>query len=235
MENKITKSARVAGQAVSESDLALINQHSLKELKAEDVFTFKVAMCGNEIDRDFEVFPTKSLEKLAELFDGRTVISDHNPKAANQIARIYNTEVVPGTGKATTGEDAADLVAHCYMVKSDKNADMIGDIEAGILKEVSVGCSIKNVICSICGTDNRKSWCEHYNGRIYDGNQCHMRLENPSDAYELSFVAVPAQPNAGVTKAYGPEKPEKIEQKNQSHELIKLRIRIADMEKRKEN
>ena len=32
------------------------------------VFAFKIAMCDNEVDRDFEVFPTETLEKLAELF-----------------------------------------------------------------------------------------------------------------------------------------------------------------------
>ena len=68
-----------------------------------------------------------------------------------------------------------------------------------------MGCAIGEVICSICGTDNRKRYCEHWNGREYDGQVCYFELKNPLDAYEVSFVAIPAQPKAGTTKNYGPK------------------------------
>lgn len=62
-------------------------------------------------------------------------------------------------------------------------------------------------MCSVCGVDNRKMYCEHYNGREYDGKTCFFALGEPKDAYEVSFVAVPAQKDAGVTKNYtGEEK-----------------------------
>ena len=54
---------------------------------------------------------------------------------------------------------------------------------------------------------NWSSWkmeCEkhHILGETYpDEGFCFLNLDDPSDAYELSFVAVPAQRNAGVTKA----------------------------------
>ena len=91
------------------------------------------------------------------------------------------------------------------MVKTKSNEDLITEIDAGIKKEVSVGCAIGEVVCSICGTDNRKRWCEHWNGKEYDGNMCYFELKSPIDAYEVSFVAVPAQPKAGTTKNYGPD------------------------------
>ena len=34
------------------------------------------------------------------------------------------------------------------------------------------------------------------------GKLCHTLLSGAKDAYEWSFVAIPAQPKAGVTKAY---------------------------------
>ena len=37
-------------------------------------------------------------------------------------------------------------------------------------------------------------------GRQYDGKLCTAVLEDPTDAYEWSFVAVPAQREAGVLK-----------------------------------
>ena len=65
-----------------------------------------------------------------------------------------------------------------------------------------MGCSVGRAVCSICGADRRKDPCHHRPGEIYEGKICHVVLEDPTDAYEWSFVAVPAQPQAGVTKGY---------------------------------
>jgi HK97 family phage portal protein len=205
--NEILKAATVAKLDTDENELALINQNSMKELTADDVFTFKIVVCGNEIDRDFEVFPEKSLQELAVLLNGKTVMQDHNPKAENQKARIYKTEVVKGNGTTKAGEPYSQLIAHCYMANTESNKDFIAEIEAGIKKEVSVGCAVKSVICSICGVDNRVTVCDHYNGLEYGGQTCYKKLVNPVDAYEVSFVAVPSQTDAGVTKSYGGEPP----------------------------
>ena len=45
--------------------------------------------------------------------------------------------------------------------------------------------------------------CRHRKGQAYDGKSCHAILDEPADAYEWSFVAVPAQRGAGVTKSFG--------------------------------
>ena len=79
---------------------------------------------------------------------------------------------------------------------------LIAEIGAGIKKEVSVGCAVASCICSVCGADARKTPCKHRRGKSYNGQICHFVLENPTDAYEWSFVAVPAQKNAGVTKGF---------------------------------
>ena len=163
-------------------------------------------MAGNEIDRDYEVFPRSTLVKLANLFVGKTVVKDHEHKSDNQIARIYSTELVENdlARMTKTGEVFTQLIAKCYMVKTSKNADLIAEIQAGIRKEVSLGCRVDKAICSICGTDNVKTYCDHFPGRRYNNNQlCYFSLENASDAYELSFVAVPAQAHAGTVKSYG--------------------------------
>lgn len=203
MDELIKKAARVDGLEITPDDLNLINQYTIKELKEEDLFVFKVAMCDNEIDRVSEVFPIETLNKLAELYVGKTVIGNHMAKYENQVARIYSTEVVEGQGVSKTGETYNSLVAKVYMVRTESNKDLITDISAGIKKEVSVGCAIGTVQCSVCGTNNRKQWCDHYAGKEYDGKTCHFKLLDAKDAYELSFVAVPAQPKAGVVKEYG--------------------------------
>ena len=61
-------------------------------------------------------------------------------------------------------------------------------------------------VCSICGTDNTKSYCRHWAGRSYEkeggAEVCTYTLTGARDAYEFSLVAVPAQRAAGVKKSY---------------------------------
>jgi len=200
------KAAQIAGMEVSLKDLEKINSYALSRLEPKDIFAFKVSMAGNEIDRDYEVFPRSTLVKLANLFVGKTVVKDHEHKSDNQIARIFSTELVENdlARMTKTGEVFTELIAKCYMVKTSANADLIAEIQAGIRKEVSLGCRVDKAVCSICGTDNVKTYCEHFPGKRYGSNQlCYFSLENASDAYELSFVAVPAQAHAGTVKSYG--------------------------------
>ena len=202
----IQKAASLSAHEVTEDDLKEINKHALAPLSAEDVFTFKAVLCDNEIDRTFEQFTQKALQDLQKLFLGKTVIKDHEHRADNQVARIYRTELVQGTKTLKSGEIYTQLVAHCYMVKTASNADLIAEIKGGIKKEGSVGCSITGSICSICGTDNTKSYCRHWPGRSYDkeagAEVCIFKLTGAKDAYEFSLVAVPAQRAAGVSKSY---------------------------------
>lgn len=71
-----------------------------------------------------------------------------------------------------------------------------------------MSCSAERHICSVCGTDRRVKACHHVKGRRYDGKKCFLSLEDISDAYEWSFVAVPAQVRAGVTKKFEEAIPE---------------------------
>ena len=225
--NKVEKYACVKGLDITDSELEKINALSIKELSADEVFIFKVAMCDNEIDRDFEYFPADTLAQMAELFKGKTVISDHKRMASNQVARIYDTELVKTGEYSLSGENYTQLVAKCYMLKNESTADLIAAIEAGITKEVSVSCAIKSAVCSICGTDNRETYCKHWNGETYDGEVCYFALKGALDAYELSFVAVPAQPKAGVTKSYGGKEPEEKQDEaepNTANEALTLSI-----------
>lgn len=189
---------------VGEEELKRINKLALKELSADEVFCFNVVLCDNEVDRDLECFSAESLESLAKLFVGVSGIFDHSMKSSDQAARIFDAEVVYDPSRKTAdGRAYAFVKAHCYMLRTQKNADLIADIVGGIKKEVSVGCAVKSCVCSICGSDVYSSRCEHVAGKHYNGRLCFNILEQPTDAYEWSFVAVPAQRQAGVTKSFG--------------------------------
>ena len=87
------------------------------------------------------------------------------------------------------------------MRRTEENASLISEIEGGIKKEVSVGCSVAKSVCSVGGGEI--GLCGHEMGETYDGKLCFAELSGALDAYEWSFVAVPAQPRAGVMKRYG--------------------------------
>lgn len=227
MNELIKKSAKVEGQQLSDTDLKAINRYTLRDLTADEVFAFKVAMCDNAIDRDHEVMTKDTLQKLADLYRGKTVLVDHEWKTENQCARIYETYIEDAAGIDTgTDETYCRLMAKCYLVRKDSNIDMITDIEAGIRKEVSVGFRVGAAVCSICGADQTKVLCEHMPGQEYNGETCYFALKDPQDAYEVSFVAVPAQPRAGTTKTYGGVQPQK--DNHIDEDLLALEIGAAE-------
>lgn len=102
------------------------------------------------------------------------------------------------------------------MVRSDTTRDLILKIDAGIVKEVSVSCSISKKLCSICGSSYDGS-CNHILGKRYNDKICFIKLETPLDAYEWSFVAVPAQIEAGVVKHFSTKINEDNEFQKQAH------------------
>lgn len=194
MNSEIQKHVQISAEA-----LERINQYTRRPYKAQEVYAFSVVLCDNEVDRDYECFTTKSLEKLAELFVGKTGLLDHEHSSRNQSARIFGTSVKTFSEKRTTrGEVYAQLIAEAYIPRNAETEGFIASIDSGIRKEVSVGCAVKKRTCSICGQEN----CSHMRGRLYDGVQCVRLLEEPTDAYEFSFVAVPAQRAAGVVKQF---------------------------------
>lgn len=240
-KGRIFKGARIEKSAANDDTMTKINQFTLAELSADDVFIFKVAMCDNEIDRHYEAFSKKALNEMAELFVGKTIIKDHKPTADNQIGRIFAAEVVSDASrKGHDGGECLQLVAHCYMLKTESNADLIAEISGGIKKEVSVGFRVGSAICSICKVDNAKTACPHWWGKEYEGELCYFILDEVTDAYELSFVAVPAQREAGTVKSYNlkeekpaeeekpeGEEPEEEDEEEKPEEEIEKRMRAT--------
>ena len=219
---KIIKEAKALEEnEVSREDLALINALARKELKPEEVYTFSVRLCDNEVDREWERFPRETLEELAGLFVGKSGIFDHNWSAAGQAARIYKTEVVEEEGRTAAGDKACYLKGWAYMLRTGGNAELIAQIQGGIKKEVSVGCSVEKALCSVCGEELGQ--CRHVKGRTYNGKLCWGELVGARDAYEWSFVAVPAQRKAGVMKGFS--------LKELCGESPGLRAELAELEK----
>ena len=135
--SEILKAAQVEKQEVSEGELALINRQSLRPLTAEEVYTFRLAACDNQVDRDYERFTDRALEELAPLFVGRPVLLDHKWSAGSQTARVYaagapvcarvlrkaTPMTMPTTG-ATSMMDAWMMSGATLAMASPKGMDM---------------------------------------------------------------------------------------------------------------
>lgn len=204
MNLKIVKEGKAASGMPAEAELEAINAFAKTALTAEEVYTFSVILCDNEVDRDHERFTERTLEQLRELFVGKTGICDHDWRSSNQKARIYRTELVTDPSRRTaTGVTYQALKAYAYMLRTPSNAELIAEIEGGIKKETSVGCAVARILCSVCGEELGSDHCGHVKGETYGGTLCCAELDGAVDAYEWSFVAVPAQRDAGVTKRFG--------------------------------
>ena len=191
----VKKESNAVGVGVATAQqLEKINALAKGTLTAEQVYVFSVRLCDDQVDRDFERFDAAALPELAKLFVGKSGIVDHKWSAGSQLARIFDTEILEEDG-------VTSIKAWAYIRRGGAGDEWIADIEAGIKKEVSVGCAMGRSVCSICGGEYGS--CGHRKGEYYEGELCCAILQEPVDAYEFSFVAVPAQRDAGVLKGMG--------------------------------
>lgn len=221
---RISKFAKVASLTPEAADMEAINRQSLRELSADEVFTFRLAACNDQVDRDNERFSREALAELAQLYVGKPILRDHKWSAETQQARIYAASVDEQDG-------VARLILRCYMLRNAATETAIQAIEGGILREVSVGCCVSAAKCSICGADRINSMCQHRPGSEYDGNACYIELSHCNDAYECSFVAVPAQPGAEVIKRWqGGEETKTKNAEDEDHDDAVTRRALALVE-----
>lgn len=183
---------------LKEGELEKVNSYLRTPLTESDIYMISVVLCSNEIDDNYEQFTEESLIKLSKLFVGKTGVFDNNNQYGNSTIRIISCEVKKIEGKKNkVGEDFYQLVARAFILKQKHNEQLINFIENGIVTEVSVGCSVRNTICSICDHDMRSHSCTHIKGKMYTiyGNNsklCYGKLIDPLEAYEFSFVCNPS-------------------------------------------
>lgn len=149
-----------------------------KPFTANDLIVFKINICDNEIDDDFEVFSTQALYQLKDLFLG---------KSGNincSTGRIFDTFVIADAHPTKRGENHLILKALCYAVKTPETEDTILQDLNESASKISIGCSYSTSICSICGREH----CNHVPGEQYYNTLCYKRLHNINEAYEWSCI-----------------------------------------------
>ena len=120
------------GGRPGKDDLALINRYTRRPFSEEEIYTFSVVLCDNEVDRDFERFTVNALFRLKDLYLGKTGIFDHSMKGCDQKARIYAAFVEEDKERKTSaGEPYTRLVAKAYLPRTEKNRDFILELHRG--------------------------------------------------------------------------------------------------------
>ena len=153
-----------------------------------EYYKFEIRICDTKIDRDFERFTLPCLRKLSEMFVGKNGFLGQY-----SIAKILSTEVLKG-------EEGEWFIKAIASIKNiPQNFKVIEEIKSGKKKAVSIGCSVATRTCSICG--NSTGSCHHKPGEYYNGKQCVMELDNPTDAYGWAFVVDEHTPTHEKTHA----------------------------------
>ena len=152
-----------------------------------EYYKFEIRLCDTKIDRDFERFTLPCLRKLSKMFVGKNGFVGQD-----SIAKILSTVVLKGK------DGEWFIKANASIKNIPENFKVIEEIKSGKKKEVSIGCSVATRTCSICG-DSTGS-CNHKPGEYYNGKQCFMELNDPTDVFEWSFVATPVKEEANMDK-----------------------------------
>ena len=188
------------GEATAEQ-LARINAIAIAELTADQVYVRTAYLAHNAIDRDRDVFDGALLRDFAATLPGKGLFIKHprsfDGDSGPGVGRWFEARVVemsldearaalkqPNLQWAP-GADRAELLEASYFVpRSDKNADLIIDIDAGVASDVSIGF----VAADRTGIQDG------------DGNTIAYRLHAPGEALEGSLVWLGAQPGARTVK-----------------------------------
>nr|DAW30380.1 MAG TPA: hypothetical protein [Caudoviricetes sp.] len=152
-----------------------------------EYYKFEIRLCDTKIDRDFEKFTLPCLRKLSEMFVGKNGFVGQG-----SIAKILSTVVLKGK------DGEWFIKANASIKNIPENFKVIEEIKSGKKKEVSIGCSVATRTCSICG-DSTGS-CNHKPGEYYNGKQCFMELNDPTDVFEWAFVSTPVKEETNMDK-----------------------------------
>lgn len=208
----LTLRIKAAGDPSAEQ-LGRIRAYTLAEVPPDQLYVRTFALAHNAIDRDDEAFDNALLADFARTLPGKGLFIKHpsgwdgdsgpgkgrwfeaelahmSLDEARTMLRAPDLQWPPGITTATI------LMAGAYMVRTASNGDLLTEIDAGIVSDVSIGFTAKR----------------GENFRDEQGREMQARcLTSPGEALEGSLVWLGAQPGAraikGASRTEEPEMP----------------------------
>ncbi len=159
------------------------------------------AITADESNGNGDFFPEAEIKKAYKSFIGVGLYKDHQSDSVDKsIGKVLWAEWVP-SGK----------YVECYCAVDKKLApDLAHRVQVGIATSVSMGCSVQEAECSICGrvAHNANELCEHMmpgfgmKGRRDAKGNIVYEINRGLQFNELSLVTVPADPTARIFEIY---------------------------------
>lgn len=186
----------------SASQLGVINKFTLKEVTADEVYVRTALLAHSGIDRDKDAFDQEILNDFANTLPGKGLFNKHplgwDGDTGYGIGRWFEAKVLvvsqdearellkEPTLMFPAEGDAYILEASYYLPRSEKNNDLIVDIDTGVASDVSIGFSASKRT-AIMQDDS--------------GNALAWAISGPGEANEGSLVWLGAQPGARTVKS----------------------------------
>jgi len=161
-------------------------------LTLDDVHIRAMRLVSDEVNDHGGRFPREEHERICELLIDSPVMIGHDhsslPVARNFAARCVDEE------------ERSRVEVWFYWLKGDgpHHDQLAADIDAGVVKEGSIGFEFALPQCSICAQDIRT--CEHIPGFDYNGTTVHYEYRNIQRVLETSLVYRGATPGTHIVK-----------------------------------
>jgi hypothetical protein len=189
------------GSEPTAAELAQINRFALEPLAAGELYVRQVRLATDAYDRTWERLPRVMLERFALTLPGKPLLLGHDH--GETPTGLWFAAAVRQARPGEPGEWCLD--AWFYLRKSEANAEIRRQIDAGVIRYASIGFRHDGVQCDVCGAVmDRPGGCEHWPGREANGQAATFTYAGDPErveAHEGSLVYLGAQYGAELVKA----------------------------------
>lgn len=153
-----------------------------------------------------DIFPEDELKVAYPTFIGRGLYLDHNAQSvANAVGKVFDAKLLEDP---TATEEEGRIYVGCLCgVDKTTHPDIAAKISHGVIDSVSMGASVAQAECSICGKvcSTPEEFCVHLQnqGKVdpETGKKC-CSINRGVSFTELSLVSVPADPMAKMQQVF---------------------------------
>ena len=220
-----------SNQAVSENDLELINKLTRRKFAAEEVYTFSVVLCDNEIDRDYEKFTDEALLKLNILLNTNL---NGMPIGEISLGMITRMKQQAGTHSEIVA-NAIDAVAAAIKEEEDLEIYTSGATNIFRYPELSDNQKASEIISTFEEKQMLSALVQETLAREENtGIQVYIRNESPIGGMEdCSIVTATYELGEGMKGTVGIIGPKRMDYEKVVGTLKDLMGRLDDLYKKK--
>jgi hypothetical protein len=197
--------------------IALFQPINAPEIEAGEISIVTIVAADNMLDRSLARWNPVDLEQLTKLPVGFPCLVDHDAEVENINGVVFESgllrfQTVPTYFTNTANNNAYNrqiakdegYVAFILRIALEADSDLVESLNLGV-GWVSLGYSYQDVFCPLCNKSFYDAKCPHgipmSKSDQEDPRYAPWREKKfPSDIYEVSFVAEPNLPRAGIVR-----------------------------------